>query len=913
MNTYIYLTFKYWKKHKKNLAALLFAGVLLTAVVFVTLMTNRERWVRKCHSFYDASGRFDLMIYNSDDELITEILNDEKGYRDDYKYGAIYVYGKIGTDEIQLTYGSLDDKHDLLHPPLDEGRMPETDTELIATVQALENFFWPGKCGDTITLDGKTYTVVGIINEKYDDGRYGTDEELYKEYAGANGLYALPYRLPSIFVGQCDKEPLYRIDMFNDFFAYPYNQEWDTPYSDYEYHISHDIIGYESSLSITSSDYWVGDGIQERNNVPFFIVIAWIGAAVAVLSVYSILKNVFADRRGRLETLKKLGMSNRSVGGMLAVECGIFTLIQTIFGLAIGLGVYGGIYLFKTSVLGEKPHSGFENIRHAIECSPDPFLLAVIISVAVMVAAYIISALTSKLREKTPKSGQKTRSLSRCLGRIFRQHGISVVQTIALSLICLSAVMGYAFFTESGKYHGDHGIWLYMPPFNDYKAGKFDMEEHNIAEYYKTDPPSVTTMTESNRDPIHGFPLVTDNYTKGIGDDIAEQLPEHALATGYMQHTFLASDRFYGFLEKIILTGEFDLTLLTGSSDEETRAIVEQIQSDELKTYCIYTKLADAQTLSGLSEYVTDGAVNIDAINSGTEILITYSSTAPPFEAGETITICSALQREELFGISDVITSEVRVGALIKIPSDMDAVKKYTLRDDQKCNFLTTVTGARAMDMPCASYSEIYSSEPMNGGIIPPSAEMTLASLARMKRKVFIEKAISVSGMLFILVLMALMGFAAYFNGIGVKIREKSYEISVLRAVGTPVSALRKRLLLGSIKIPVIATAIAYCVMKAFQFVLGGVVQHVYDYWDANLQYGINLSELKYDSDFVNWFLESDLNMFLEKGMWMVKTELPFLILCAVICAVTFILTAVALKKFKGNIAGDLNEGRKRR
>ena len=47
--------------------------------------------------------------------------------------------------------------------------------------------------------------------------------------------------------------------------------------------------------------------------------------------------------------------------------------------------------------------------------------------------------------------------------------------------------------------------------------------------------------------------------------------------------------------------------------------------------------------------------------------------------------------------------------------------------------------------------------------------------------------------------------------------------------------------------------------------------------------------------------------------MWQVKPEIPALILFAVICAVTFILTAIALKRFKGNIAGDLNEGRKRR
>ena len=52
---------------------------------------------------------------------------------------------------------------------------------------------------------------------------------------------------------------------------------------------------------------------------------------------------------------------------------------------------------------------------------------------------------------------------------------------------------------------------------------------------------------------------------------------------------------------------------------------------------------------------------------------------------------------------------------------------------------------------------------------------------------------------------------------------------------------------------------------------------------------------------------------FLESQMWSVPTVKPMLIILAVMCVVTAILTLFALKKFKGNIAGDLSEGRKRR
>ena len=52
--------------------------------------------------------------------------------------------------------------------------------------------------------------------------------------------------------------------------------------------------------------------------------------------------------------------------------------------------------------------------------------------------------------------------------------------------------------------------------------------------------------------------------------------------------------------------------------------------------------------------------------------------------------------------------------------------------------------------------------------------------------------------------------------------------------------------------------------------------------------------------------------LFLDRLMWQANAEIPALILFAVLCAVTFLLTVIALRKFKSNIAGDLSEGRTR-
>ena len=918
MKTHIYLTLKYWKKHKKNAAALLFAGVLLTAVVFVTLMMYREDFVRLCHRYFDGRGHFDLMIVNSDDELLSEILNGEKGYRDDYNYGLINVYGKIGTDQMKLTYGTIDDKHNIMHLPLQEGRMPETDTELTASVQALNAFYWVGKCGDTITLEGKTYTVVGIIDEIYNTNYRGTDEEIYKWFFGYNDMwYSTPYRLPSVFVGQCDKEPLYRIDLFNNFWDPSYRVTYTegqttffetTEFAEHVSEILKDNTGwYEFSSEDDVRQYFL-DGIEDS----FFLVIAWFGAAIAVLSVYSILKNVFAERRGRIETLKNIGMSKRSVGCMYAAEGAMFTLIQTVIGLALGLAAYGGIFLFKTSVLREKPYSAFTDIRWVFKQTFDPFLTACVISVTVMAAAYLINALTAKTREKTPKKSTKPRSLSRSFGRVFRQMGVSVVQTIALILICFSVIMGYMYTTDNGKTPAEYTN--YHPPITTYYADSIEMTANNIEEYYSCTGPTIFMTGHMEKDGMQQFASAPSNYTAGIDDTVAEQLPEYTFVTGSLDQTFIASDEPKSYDNEIDLTNEVVQEMLLGISSEEYQNFFEEGQLGSKHLYRVQTKLTPARNIESLSENVVEGEINVDALNSGEEILVAYQGRKPAFKVGETVTVYSASTTVSGWGIGSINSAEVKIGALIQIyPNKIGEVKNRTIRTGQGYNFLTTATGADTMGLHCACYTEIFSSEPMDGGIIPSSAEMTMQSLTKMKWESVKDRILNVSGMALILALMVLMGFAAYFNGIGMKIRARSYEVSVLRAVGTPVSRLRKRLLINSIKIPVIASAVSYGLVKFVQLFM----YRVYDYYLQHMLY-INHQNGGYIEGMGNGSeYQSDLGDFLaqhifrHRNMWQVNAEMPALILFSVICLVTAALTVIALKKFKGNIAGDLNNERK--
>ncbi|MBS7370628.1 MAG: hypothetical protein KIG62_10935 [Oscillospiraceae bacterium] len=74
MKTVALIAMKYWKKHLKNAAALLFSGALLTAILFAALMSLREECVRFYENAFDNLGHYDILIANSDDELLSQAL-----------------------------------------------------------------------------------------------------------------------------------------------------------------------------------------------------------------------------------------------------------------------------------------------------------------------------------------------------------------------------------------------------------------------------------------------------------------------------------------------------------------------------------------------------------------------------------------------------------------------------------------------------------------------------------------------------------------------------------------------------------------------------------------------------------------------------------------------------------------------
>ena len=181
---------------------------------------------------------------------------------------------------------------------------------------------------------------------------------------------------------------------------------------------------------------------------------------------------------------------------------------------------------------------------------------------------------------------------------------------------------------------------------------------------------------------------------------------------------------------------------------------------------------------------------------------------------------------------------------------------------------------------------------------------MSRTNLGEMKRQEAIDKFNRMSGTLATVLIMSLLGFAAYFSCIGLKIRMKSYEISVLRALGTPLSRIRRKLFISNLRIPVISTAVAGLAAYGVQLFTSRMYDKV-DIMKEQLESGIADFDESAASDIIN-------NCFLNDEFWMVPLIKPLVIIFIAISIITVILTVLSTKKFTSEISVQLNEERKR-
>ena len=911
----LYITRKYWAKHKKSLAALLFSGVLLCAVITCIFLNARQGFIRGLDDLYDTDGFYSLMVTDDRTDVIDAFA------KEDSPRGEIHVLGTAGIGKTQFHIGTLDDPENLAHFPIEQGRLPEKEGELAAYRSVLDKIGFFGKVGDKITLDKGTFTLVGILHDEMWDYRAGTDLHIQQVYGGDvfGGAIEdrIKYYVPMMYIGgDHSKEAEYTWVMLDDLKGISWRSKEDNVYDDYNdgfatvFAENNIEFEYEESYRINNKGDVAFDSYyylflpEVRKMLPLYIS-AFI---IAALSVIAVMRSIFAERENTVGMLRKVGISKRGIRVIFAFEYLCLTVIQTVIGLALGSAAHLGIYLYQINMLDMKHFTGFTKNEFASYFLPDPLIIGAVVSAAVLLVGYLFAALLSRVRVRGRRH-KKAASLHRCVARIFRTRAVTIIQTAALALICFGTVYGYILFHNSqGSYDEQTGEFVLDIDTKFGDQNQFDFNEESAEEYYYASGELISGSGNFN------FTLEKEGHN-GIDDTYADKLG-NTVAKGSMKTTFLIADSESGLKHSIVYGSKEEKQFMIDNSSDEGKALL----SSDKELFKCPTALTSAENIKKLEPYVTSGRIDLERIASGEEVLLILKYGESPFDAGDRIEFASAITSNG-FGIDKLTAASPNIGAVITLPKDIDKILRYAIAAGDEINLLTTVTGARAMGFDCDGYTELIAYEKI-GDKLPLGTGLMLKSYEQQRHEMFLQNARFYGSLGALVLMMSLLGFSAYFNGIGLKIRLKEYQISVMRAVGTPLKKLKRRLTFDSVKIPVISGAAAFAMVKLAQFIVkSGYNKSAAILKDAGTVFDkIDMAATQQEKDRLCDIcneMQKQSSMIRDEfitstQLWYTGTLMPSIIILAVMCIITILLTRKSCKMFTPDIASSLAKGRKR-
>lgn len=896
MTGIIVFIYTYWSKHLKKAVKLMTAGIIMTAIIVATIYQFRAIYNHSLHYYYDSDGMYEIIVTDTSDTLIQKFSSDCKGD----KKGRILIAGKAGIEGKQFTCGFLDDEYGLAHIPLEKGRLPESADETAIDRYVLNQFGWAGSIGDTIKLDSGVYKVVGII-----DNKYGQRVQTEINTEALEGAYIPEKPLPVIFLGSDDSANIaYSYYMFDNIGI---KSDED---AEYYTEMMYNELGDEARLCSANNKNRLTKLVSEQNqfryDIRWILILSGMASFIAALSVISILRIIIIDRKNNINILRRLGTSKKQIFALHALECMTFTVIQTIIGALFGLLAYYALNRYQKNIIGLKEYNGFTNDDYVVRNTYDPYLTAIIFSVVIMVAAYLFIGLSCirvrKLRTKiiAPKS------LTAYYLRIFRQSAVSLIQFISLTIIGFSVVLGYMYYTDNGKEYLN-GL-SYLPP-SEYEINNgFDLKEDNIAEYYLA--PSLRAYGVEAYDAGEDVLVMGENnYSFGVDDNVVSDLGD-VTATGYLKQTFIISEtEKKEYNNRIQFRHDDEKEFIINNSNPKYKDFFDEGGLGTKYLYRFQTKLTNKDTISELEKYVTDGSISYENIANGSEILVITGGSDVPLKAGSIITVGS-VAANSYFGIEDISSVSVRIGAVIVIPDNTEKILKYVVCGDEGYNFLTTAIGAKSMGLHNAVYTEIFSGTDVDGGLIPSEAGMSLFSYEEVKGEIIRDKLFRFGGLALVIILMSLLGFSAYFSSIGIKIQTKNYHISVLRALGDSISHIRRHLFISNLIIPLSSGLTTTVLIRSVQYIIKRKYSEFITIHNEILSG--NIHDPGKEDQMIEELSKIRERYFLDNELWKVPTERIVMVVFGIMIVITFLLTAIALLRFRSSISNDINKERKR-
>lgn len=506
-------------------------------------------------------GKFDNILY--DGELSTiDIEESNISFLDSYidEMGEI----EIGAENGDFIIGYASEKaYEIGNIHIIEGEFAKTSDEIIVCESIYYEYFYENKIGDNIEIDNSNYKLTGIINDYSVAWNKMQDEEI---------LY------PNILIGKSDlKNILYKIILINNRMDFP------------------EII-YEKNRNLVANNNIVLNNSSGKYVAPFFVYFTCY-IAIFVLTSF-IISFIHTKDETIYETLNCLYCG----GGKLKCFISLKNLLLLIFSIFLGLLVGRAFSFLFVKLCDEK--YGIKLAFFDASCPVTHIRLCIIIA-GIVFFMYLYKAKNSYHIKGGHSKNRKTDRI----GLIYMDYKNIILPAllIAMMMLCIVIFSLYLKLYISSK----ASIFGKMPIDYDYQfTTNLDNDDYSYVNY-NGDINSVVNIPED--DYIYYIP----SHKNIIPDDIVEKISDEKGVASV--DTFYEANDIYMDVSENTLNNEY----LTGFPadrilNEELKKGLDIDGDYRICQFCGFP----SENLKKLQQYVKVGAIDIEKINRGDEVIL---------------------------------------------------------------------------------------------------------------------------------------------------------------------------------------------------------------------------------------------------------------------------------------------------
>lgn len=327
------LAYSYMRYYKSQTFAIL-ASIILTAAllsgVSSLMYSSRQNNLENNKQIY---GSWHYCI-----DLDSDTCNSIRieGQDSDYQ---IECFGKksikdMASEPYPMYFIQTDEAYrQMAHRQIIDGRYPESADEIAADRYTLGNLGFSGVPGDTLTIDGRSFILTGII-----ESAWAADADETELFVG--GGFTGPGTRTLLYLQFCENERLYRqLNAFLDKYRLPGDAVWAndevTKYLNGEQPEGiYDIIKFGLTNEDGNFTYIVLK-LQSEYNLAFYGMLL-ILCLFSIFIIHSIFNISVSKRTSEYGILEAIGISGRRIGGTLILELWLLFLFGYPAGCLLG-------------------------------------------------------------------------------------------------------------------------------------------------------------------------------------------------------------------------------------------------------------------------------------------------------------------------------------------------------------------------------------------------------------------------------------------------------------------------------------------------------------------------------------------------------------------------------------------------